>query len=177
MEEIWKDIKEYEGLYQVSNLGRVRSLDKKVWNYTKKGRILKQHNNGHGYYNISLHNNDKTEKHAYVHILVAQAFIPNPNNYFQVNHKDFNKNNNCVDNLEWVSPEQNRLHYRKSNYSKRVEKDRQKNFSNKTYEFIYNNKKKILELYDKGYTILDISKEIGIGKDAISSILKIFDKL
>ena len=58
-----------------------------------------------------------------------------------------------------------------------MEKDRQKNFSNKTYEFIYNNKKKILELYDKGYTILDISKEIGIGKDAISSILKIFDKL
>ena len=165
--EIWKTIQDYGGLYQVSNTGKVRDL---------KNHIKSVYKNNKGYVCLSLYYNGKTY-HPTVHRLVAKAFIPNPNNYFQVNHKDFNKNNNCVDNLEWVSPEQNRLHYRKSNYSKRVEKDRQKNFSNKTYEFIYNNKKKILELYDKGYTILDISKEIGIGKDAVSSILKIFDKL
>lgn len=53
--EIWKDIEGYEGIYQVSSTGKVRSLDRKVWNYTKKGRILKMHNNGHGYYNLSLH--------------------------------------------------------------------------------------------------------------------------
>lgn len=51
-QEIWKDINGYEGIYQVSNKGRVRSLDRKVWNYTKKGRILKPHDNGHSYLNV-----------------------------------------------------------------------------------------------------------------------------
>ena len=177
MEEIWKDIEGYEGIYQVSNLGRVRSLDRKVWNYTKKGRILKSHSNGHGYQNVSLHNKNKIEKHAYIHILVAKAFIPNPENKKEVNHKDFNKENNCADNLEWVTREENKKHYRKSQYANKVEKERISYFSNKTYKFIYENKNRILELYDKGQTIPEISKELNIGKDTIASILHIFDRL
>ena len=177
MNEIWRDITGYEGIYQVSNLGRVRSLDRKVWNYIKRGRILKAHNNGHGYYNVSLHNNDKVEKHVYVHILVAKTFIPNPNNYTEVNHKDFNKTNNSVDNLEWVSHKQNIIHFRKSKLNKQIEKKKHAYFANKTYKFIYDNKTTILYLFDNGYTISQISQKTNIGRDSISSILKIFDRL
>lgn len=177
MEEIWKDIKGYEGLYQVSNTGKVRSLDRKVWNYTKKGRILKMHNNGHGYYNVSLHNKEKTEKHAYIHILVAKAFIPNPNNYEQVNHKDFDKSNNSANNLEWVSRKQNVLHYRESSYSKKIEKKRQKKFSSKTLKRVYDNKNEIISLYNEGYSVVEVAKKLNVGRDFVTDVLKIFDKI
>ena len=97
MEE-WRDIKGYEGLYKVSNLGRIKSL-----NYGGcKGRegILKPIIDNGGYCRIFLYKNNKKRKFI-VHRLVAQAFIPNPNNLPQVNHKDENKANNCVNNLEW----------------------------------------------------------------------------
>jgi len=174
MKEIWKDIEGYEGIYQVSNTGKVRSLDRKVWNYIKKGRILKMHNNGHGYYNVSLHSKEKNEKHAYIHILVAKAFIPNPNNYEQINHKDFDKSNNCVDNLEWVSRKQNMLHYRKSNYCKKVEKMREKKFTNKTLKRVYDNKDKIIYLYKEGLSIVEVGKQLNLGRDFVSEVLKIF---
>lgn len=102
MKEIWKDIKDYEGLYQVSNLGRVKSLvrklnDGRLW----KEMILKQEIN-QGYARVLLSNN-KNKKHKRVHRLVAEAFIPNPNNYPIINHKDENRLNNRVDNLEWCT--------------------------------------------------------------------------
>lgn len=112
MQEIWKDIPNYEGLYQVSNLGRVKVLDRYVNSGIKnnnkvkrKSRILKQHNK-QGYFEVTLIANNK-RKYYKVHRLVAQAFIPNPNNYQQVNHKDENKLNNCVDNLEWCDAKYN----------------------------------------------------------------------
>lgn len=176
MKEIWKDIEGYEGIYQVSNTGKVKSLDRKVWNYIKKGKVLKTHNNGHGYYYVSLHNDKKVEKHVYIHILVAKAFIPNPNNYTQVNHKDFNKQNNNVSNLEWVSPKQNRLHYRKSKYCVNVEQIKNEKLCNKTFQKIYDNKNKILELYNLGYTINEIKEETRLGRDFVSSVIKIFTK-
>ena len=110
MEEIWKDIEGYEGLYQVSNLGRVRSLTRNRRGRNNapnpiQGRILKQHT-CFGYCYISLCKNRKY-KGFRVHRLVAHAFIPNPDNLPQVNHKDENKTNNCVDNLEWCTQEYN----------------------------------------------------------------------
>ena len=95
MKEIWKDIKDYEGHYQVSNLSRVKSI--------KFGKeiILKQ-NIRRGYYYVGLSKNGIT-KNYFVHRLVAQAFLPNPNNYPCVNHKDENKLNNNVENLEYCS--------------------------------------------------------------------------
>ena len=101
MEEIWKDKKDYEGHYQVSNLGRVKSI--------KFGKeiILKQHINiKGGYYYVCLLKNGK-HKNYYVHRLVAEAFLPITDNLPQVNHKDENKLNNSVDNLEWCTNEYN----------------------------------------------------------------------
>ena len=100
MEEIWKDKKDYEGHYQVSNFGRVKSI--------KFGKeiILKQHINKGGYYYVCLLKNGK-HKNYYVHRLVAEAFIDNPDNLPQVNHKDENKTNNSVDNLERCTNEYN----------------------------------------------------------------------
>lgn len=116
MKEIWKDIKDYEGLYQVSNFGRVRSLNHyiKQKNNSKKlykGQILKPHSNhsGNGYYIIGLFKNNK-RKSFLVHRLVAEAFIDNPENKPEVNHKDGITINNSVDNLEWATRREQMIH-------------------------------------------------------------------
>ena len=96
MDEIWKDIEDYKGLYQISNKGNVKSL------YKGSERILKLHDDGRGYYQIILCN-DGVRKTFKLHRLVAQAFISNPHNLPEVNHKDENKKNNCVENLEWIT--------------------------------------------------------------------------
>ena len=104
MNEEWRDIKGYEGLYQVSNLGRVKSLNCRG----HKGciGILTPRLDGKGYEMVALYKEGKA-RNTKVHRLVAQAFIPNPNNYPQVNHKDENKTNNNVKNLEWCTNEYN----------------------------------------------------------------------
>lgn len=110
MEE-WRDIPGYDGYYQISNQGRVRSKDR----YARvcgggqrlvKGRVmaLTKATNGYPMINLSY---KRVLSHHLVHRLVAQAFIPNPNNYPQVNHKDENITNNCVDNLEWCTAKYN----------------------------------------------------------------------
>lgn len=99
MEEVWKDIEGYEGLYQVSNLGNVKSLN---YQGVSREKILKPFINSDGYKRVMLYKN-KTIKRLSVHRLVAQAFIENPNNYSCVNHKDENNQNNVVSNLEWCT--------------------------------------------------------------------------
>jgi hypothetical protein len=117
--EIWKDIKGYEGIYQVSNLGRVKSLHIKRsgWELlprdTTLGKIISYRANPpHYYYQVTLFKNGE-RKAKRVSRLVAEAFIPNPLNLPQVNHKDMNKKNDCVDNLEWCTNKQNMEHARK----------------------------------------------------------------
>lgn len=113
MEEVWKDIEGYEGLYQVSNKGRVKRLervtaDKNGRKYHKKEKILKGRlNRSGGYLRVNLHDNKGRRNHLAVHRLVAKAFIPNPEDKPQVNHKDEVKTNNCVENLEWMTNKEN----------------------------------------------------------------------
>lgn len=111
MKEIWKDIKGYEGHYQVSNLGRVKSLARIVVTYHGKKqpineRILKIKIHKQGYLEVNLHSKGKYKTYK-VHRLVAIAFIPNPYGLLEINHKDENKSNNMVDNLEWCTSSYN----------------------------------------------------------------------
>ncbi len=101
MDEVWKDIKGFEGLYQVSTQGQVKS---------RRG-ILKPYINHKGYLKVCL-SKDGVKYKKRVNRLVAEAFIENPLNLPQVNHKDRNKNNNAVSNLEWCTAKENRDHYR-----------------------------------------------------------------
>lgn len=108
MEE-WKSIPGYECLYEISSYGRVKSLERYRYNNGEKQllkeRILKPHNTK-GYFTVCLYKN-KTHKLYLIHRLVAQAFIPNPDNLPQVNHKDEDKTNNRVNNLEWCTAKYN----------------------------------------------------------------------
>ena len=110
MEEIWKDIEGWDGIYQVSNLGRVKSLSRMLSNtkgvFMSKERILKHGKDKNGYHRVNLYYNNRYTTFP-IHRLVAIAFIPNPSNYPMVNHKDENKDNNCVSNLEWCTSKYN----------------------------------------------------------------------
>ena len=109
MKEIWKDINGYEGLYQVSNLGNVKSL--------KTNKILSPV--GKEYKHVILYNKGD-RKTLKIHRLVAEAFIPNPENKPQVNHKDEDKYNNIVENLEWCTHEENMNHGTKQDRESKI---------------------------------------------------------
>ena len=106
MKEEWKDIKDYEGLYQVSNWGRVKSLN---YNGTRKPRLMTPSETKKGYLVVHLRKNGES-KTCRVHRLVAKTFIPNPNNLPQINHLDEDKTNNRVENLEWCTSKDNCNH-------------------------------------------------------------------
>lgn len=133
MQEIWKDIRGYEGIYQISNLGNVKVLDRKVFNSkcycVRQGRIFKNNKNGRGYINVRLTKNGKSTNKS-VHRLVAEAFITNPNNYKYINHKDENKQNNIVSNLEWCTPKYNQQYSRHKRCRKVKQMDANNNVLN-----------------------------------------------
>ena len=120
IEEIWRPIEGYEGFYEVSNMGFIRSLDRFVSNGSghkrfRKGKIIKMWPNSKGYMRCQLsYNSDK--KFYLVHRLVAEAFIPKVDGLSEINHKDEDKTNNSVDNLEWCDRKYN------NNYGNRLKK-------------------------------------------------------
>lgn len=139
-QEIWKDIIGYEGLYQVSNLGGVKSLPRPHkfvhGYYLTKEKFLSPRVCGtqREYLSVALQRDGKC-KQIKIHRLVAQAFIPNPNNFKEVNHIDENKGNNKADNLEWCTRSYN------VNYGSRIEKQRKALIKpvvaySKDYEFV-----------------------------------------
>lgn len=114
--EIWRDIEGYEGIYQVSSWGGVRKftpnavvdlISLKIYSNYK---MLNPERTKKGYLRVDLYDADGNRKHYKVHRLVANAFIPNPDGKPQVNHKDGNKKNNSVTNLEWVTDAENKKH-------------------------------------------------------------------
>ena len=142
MEEIWKDIKGYEGLYQISNFGRIKSL--KFWSnrnkkYYDKEKMKKAYKDRDGYLRVSLSNNGQ-RKLKQVHRLVAETFISNPDNKPQVNHIDGNKQNNNVLNLEWVTCQENIVHSYRS-------------LKRKPNKYWTGKKKRIASFFKRSYSI------------------------
>ena len=115
--EIWKDVVGYEGLYRVSNLGRVSSYNRKIvmdsdyfqykWERICKAKIMKQSKDKGGYLIVSLYDNEGKCKNVKVHRLVASAFIPNDENLPQIDHIDCNRMNNKISNLKWCTCKEN----------------------------------------------------------------------
>lgn len=124
-EYLWKDIKGYEGLYQVSNLGNIKSMPRtivtnnrfgKMTKYTKSREIKPHLNKKTGYYQVHLSKNKKT-KMFLLHRLVAETFIPNMDNKPQINHINANKTDNRIENLEWCTSSENIKHAFANNLS------------------------------------------------------------
>ena len=118
--EIWLPIRGYEGLYEVSHLGRVRSVNREMidsngFKRTYKGRFLSLSAGANGYENIRLSRDGVGKNHS-VHRLVAEAFVANPEGKAQVNHKDRNPLNNDFTNLEWVTHQENADHAVETGY-------------------------------------------------------------
>lgn len=113
--EIWKDIKGYEGLYQISDLGNVKVISRRVINHRSgstrlmREKLMNPFDNGHGYLVVSLRNGEKRKNH-YVHRIVAEAFLVNQDNKPNINHKDYNTKNNVATNLEWCTQKENISH-------------------------------------------------------------------
>lgn len=121
MSEIWKDIPGYDSYYQVSNYGRVRSWRNAQHGRRGEPRIRKVHEDDNGYYTITL-SDDTVNKSYKVHQVVAKVFIPNPEEKPCINHKDSDRGNNHVDNLEWCTYQENMDHAIKNGRIKRGEK-------------------------------------------------------
>ena len=154
-EEIWKDVVGFEGAYMVSNFGRVMSLNYHNFHIKK---ILNLRKNRKGYLIIALCYNGK-KLLTFAHRLVAMAFIPNPQNLPQVNHKDENKENNCVNNLEWCDCLYN------NNYGSRNIKIRETFKSFKSHKvFQYDLECNLLAIYDSAE---DAGRKTGISPSAI----------
>lgn len=155
MEEIWKDIEGFEGSYQVSNLGRVKSFHRGKWNNISPCESTK------GYLQVFLHKNGK-RKRFFVHRLVAQAFIPNPDNLPQINHKDEDKANNMVDNLEWCTAEYN-LNYGTRN-KRASEKMRNGEKSKVVYQYTLKG-----EFIKEWPSLGEVGRQLGFSEGTISS--------
>ena len=163
MQEEWRDVVGYEGYYQVSNLGNVKRMTSVVRSCLKHlngFKTVKEHNMKlnltNKYLSVCLHKNGVL-KYKRVHRLVAEAFIPNPQNLEQINHKDENKLNNCADNLEWCSCKYNQ------NYGTRKEK--REHSQVKEIQKIDPNTNKVLETY---FSLMNAAKMNGLSFRAIS---------
>ena len=151
MEEIWKPIKKFEKFYEISNFGNVKSL--------RKNKILKPHL-GNQYYQVTLYGDNKYKKIYVIHRLVAQAFIPNPENKPTVNHKDENKLNNHVENLEWAS------HLEQNLYGTRMKRMKEKLYKKVNQYDLDDN------FIKQWNSILEAENELKIAKGKITECCK-----
>lgn len=166
MKEIWKDIVGYENIYQISNNGNVKSLGR--WINTKckgkrwqEGKILKPNIDNRGYLHVCLMNNGIKKTYS-VHRLVAQAFISNPNNYPCVNHKDENKQNNCVENLEFCTVKYN------VNYGTRNERAAGKQTNGKLSKQVLQIDIKTGEIIRVFPSVSEVQRQLGVSISHIS---------
>lgn len=155
MKEVWKNIKNYEGLYQISNYGNIKNF--------KNNKIISGYYDKDGYKRICLYkkeNNKEKRYYPFIHRLVAQAFIPNPNNYPIINHKNEIKDDNIVSNLEWCTIKYN------NNYGNRNKKIREKRIKKVAQ---YSLDMKLIKKYN---SITEASKEANASTSQISKCCK-----
>ena len=161
IKEEWRDVRGYEGLYQISNKGRIKSLERYVKNSRKGNRLIKEKvlnptDNGHGYKIIGLRYKGKRKNH-YIHRLVAEAFVDNPNNKNYINHIDYDRGNNNADNLEWCTQKEN-IHYS----IERMSHPRKITHTNTGEKYIHRIKKSgkyRVVIYHKHYATIDTLEE------------------
>ena len=158
--EVWKDIKYYEGIYQVSNFGNVKSLGN---SFSRKERFLKLSPQSKGYLTVVLQKN-ATRKMVLTHRLVAEHFIYNTESKRQVNHINGDKTDNIVENLEWVSHRENLDHAIKNNLTLKGEENR--NSKLKDIDVI-----KIHCLLQKGTTTKELSESYNVSYSTIDGII------
>lgn len=172
--EVWKDIPGYEGLYKVSNLGRVKHLPTQqspgTGKYARQERICTPHLMNMGYWVVDLYKNNR-RKTMLVHRLVALAFIPNPNNFSCINHLDSNRANPNVENLEWCTASHNAKHsYDTNNRREKMNwKHGKDNEKSKAVLMLDKESGKILRRFD---SIMDVERELNIKNCNICSCLK-----
>lgn len=168
MKEIWKDIKDYEGLYQVSNFGRVKSLPRNTNNQYNKGLFMKPRNS-FGYLKIQLRK-DKKYKWFFVHRLVAMMFLNNYNEKLQVNHKNGIKDDNNIKNLEMVTASENQLHsYRILKNIPSMKNHFGKNHISAVKIKQYDKNNNFIKTWD---SIIEASKELNINASCICNNCK-----
>ena len=162
IDEIWAWIEGYEDDYQISNYGRVKSLKH------GKEKILKPSLLREGYLKVELSLNNNQEQKL-IHILVAKAFIPNPENKPQVNHIDSDKFNCCVENLEWATVSENTIHAYKNNLIKtlRGQKKSQAKLTDEQARYC----RAVYKEYDKKLGIRALAKKFNISETSISKIV------
>lgn len=165
MVEMWKDIKDFEDCYQISNLGRIKSKDRYVrvcggGKRLVKSKIIKPNKCTNGYYEASLNKNGKRTV-ILLHRLVAQHFIDNPLNLPEVNHKDEDISNNCVENLEWCTSKYN------ANYGTRNQRVREKTKTKSVVQYTKDG-----EFVKKWDCIVDAERNVGADTAAIIRVCK-----
>lgn len=161
MIEIWKDIKDYEGKYQISNLGNIKSLPRQMGFYSNSNiKIINGYIKKEGYFQVDLYK-DNHRKKFYTHRLVAKAFIYNPNNYPQINHKDENKSNNTVDNLEWCTAKYN-INYGSRTENAKKNKINHSKLSKKILQYDINN-----NFIKEFPSSMEIQRELGLFSTSI----------
>lgn len=153
--ENWKEVYGFRYLYEVSDLGRVRTKYVKGKGYTSEYHIVEPLDNGNGYKRFNWRT-EKKQRTVYLHRLVAEAFIENPNGYAEVNHKDEDKSNNRVDNLEWCD------HAYNSEYGTRNERSAEK--SRRRIRC-----KELGTIYE---SLTEAAEALNVGKTAISNCLR-----
>lgn len=170
--EIWEAIPNYEGLYEISNFGRVKSILRKRMKKDILERILKPQKCTKGYYNVHLSKNS-VRKRVWIHRLIAEAFIQNPENKPQVNHINAIKTDNSIDNLEWVTAKENTKHAHLAGLCKSTENHKksakQNGLLNKGKTGILNGRS-IKIICNNGivyYGYLEASRALGIGEATI----------
>lgn len=178
--EVWKPVKGFEGLYEVSNLGRIMALPKIVTrrgkSYNIKSKIMKPQQSGNGYLKICLHDNGRTS-FLFVHRIVAQAFIPNPENKPCIDHINTIRDDNRVENLRWCTFKENRnnpITCKKTsdslkgidrvNVNKRMQLRDKQNASKRVYQYDLNGN------YIKSFgSVMEAARELGVKTKCIST--------